>query len=84
MLSKSFLFSSYSNKIFSSTALLKVTLSIPNKYEVSKHLTDADLGEEYNNANSPNPSPERNSRFGYFYINIVITISSTDTFKLPL
>lgn len=58
-----FLFSSYSFVIISSTALLKVFLSIPHKLQFSKHLTEAERGALYSKANSPNPSPVLSSLF---------------------
>jgi hypothetical protein len=39
-------------------ALLKVFLSIYHKNDAFVALIEADLGEEYNRASSPNPSPE--------------------------
>ena len=42
--------------MISSTALLKVFLSIPHRKQLSIVFTEADLGALYNNANSPKPS----------------------------
>jgi hypothetical protein len=39
-------------------ALLKVVLSIYHRNDAFVALIEADLGEEYNKASSPNPSPE--------------------------
>ena len=78
-----FLFSSYSLVIISSTALLKVFLSIPQRLQCSKHLTLAERGALYKRANSPNPSPVLSSLLAYWYKNI-ITFSLTMTSRVPL